>query len=94
MGKKITTFEGFSQTEEFADYINALRKEQVRLCDFCQPGKMLTLHSVLETMEEFDSSVILKAMNSHKCRCTTYSSLLKAAKRIYNTKRRRQRAVQ
>ena len=39
--KKILTFEGFSQLDEFNEYMGALRKEHVRLCEFCMPAKVL-----------------------------------------------------
>ncbi|MCK5675029.1 MAG: 2Fe-2S iron-sulfur cluster binding domain-containing protein [Spirochaetales bacterium] len=89
---EIVSFEGLSKTDEINDIISGFKDAHYYPCDFCQPGKIMTSHSILEIYNDPSEHQILEAFNGINCSCTDKSTLIKAVKAGAFYRRRRRRA--
>lgn len=80
-GKKVTTLEGLSESEEKLHPIQqAWMEENVPQCGYCQPGFMMAAANFLEknpnpTEEDIKNNI------TNICRCGTQPRIIKAIKR-------------
>ncbi len=90
---EITTFEGLIKSDEINDIISGFEDAGYGPCDFCRPGKMMTIHSILESYVEPEDHQIMEAFEGINCSCTDKSTLLKSVKAgaYYRRRRRRER---
>ena len=92
---EIITFEGLIKSDEINDIINGFEDAGYGPCDFCRPGKMMTIHSILESFVEPENHQIMEAFEGINCSCTDKSTLLKSVKAgaYYRRRRRRERNI-
>ena len=88
-GSEIITIEGFSQTIEYQEIINAFAEEHLGNCGYCESGKVLCAEALLERNPAPDKNEILKGFSGIKCRCTNVERLVKAVDRIAEERHRR-----
>ena len=88
---KIITFEGLNKSDEIHDVLQGFKEAQYYPCDFCRPGKIMTIHSILENYVQPEDHHILEAFSGINCSCTDKSTLLKSVKSASYYRRRRRR---
>ena len=94
-GANLMTFEGLSKSEEIDDILGGFEEAKYYPCDFCRPGKIMTIHSILENYSNPEEHQILEAFEGINCACTDKSTLIKSIKAgaFYRRRRRRARNV-
>jgi len=92
---EIITFEGLSKLEEINDILIGFEDSGYKPCDFCRPGKIMTIQSILESYSNPEEYQILEAFEGINCSCTDNSTLLESVKRsaYYRRKRRHARNI-
>ena len=76
-GSEVLTIEGFSRTREFQDIQEGFRRVNYFPCEYCAPGKILTIHALLELNPQPTEQEIYTAMSGNRCKCDDLSSLLR-----------------
>ena len=89
---EIVTFEGLNKLEEINDILRSFDDFEFKPCDFCRPGKIMTIHSILESYSNPEDYQILEAFEGINCSCTDKSTLLRSVKRSAQYRRRRRHA--
>mgnify|MGYP003460353999 FL=1 len=75
----ITTIEGLS-TDNSHPVQQAWIAEQVPQCGYCQSGQIMAAAALLKSKPNLTDADIDAAMDSHICRCGTYTRIRKAIK--------------
>lgn len=75
----ITTIEGLS-TDNSHPVQQAWIAEQVPQCGYCQSGQIMAAAALLKSKPDPTDADIEAAMDSHICRCGTYTRIRKAIK--------------
>lgn len=88
---EIVTYEGFLSSRDYQDIALAFQETRYTPCHFCTPGKVLSIHSLLENHLNPDDSDTLELLWGHKCGCTSYLQLLEAVQMASQFRRRRKR---
>ncbi len=73
IGKQITTIEGFSRTDEFADIRRGFDRARFYPCIHCRTGKYFLTHILIEENPNPRKSKMSELISSSRCRCTNYS---------------------
>ena len=77
---KISTIEGISKKNQNLSIIQKNFKQYFALqCGFCTPGIIMTLSDYLYRNKNASEKQIKDVISGHLCRCTGYSSIIKAA---------------
>ncbi len=74
----VITLEEFSLTEAYDDIIQGLELANVKLCGFCNTGKIFAIHDIIDTKENPNRNSILRRMRTFTCQCTSVESLIDA----------------
>ncbi|MDR1388588.1 MAG: 2Fe-2S iron-sulfur cluster binding domain-containing protein [Treponema sp.] len=72
---EIITFEGFSQTVEYADIKGGFTRAGVELCGYCSAGKYLAAATLLDRVVRPEKDDFLNAFRGIRCRCTESENL-------------------
>jgi len=89
---EILTFEGLNKLEEINDILKGFDDFGYKPCDFCRPGKIMTIQSILESYSNPEEYQILEAFEGINCSCTDKSTLLESVKRSAYYRRKRRHA--
>jgi xanthine dehydrogenase small subunit len=81
-GRHVTTLDGLDSAvrNTWADAFTATGASQ---CGFCTPGIIMRLAALGERKADIDDAAIETALLAHLCRCTGWSSVVEAARRVY-----------
>jgi len=88
-GSEIITIEGFSQTNEYQEIMNAFADVHLGNCGYCEAGKILCTEALLDKIPDPSKEEILRGFSGIKCRCTNVERLVKAVKSIALKRQRR-----
>jgi len=75
---KVLTIEGIGDTETGKRVQQAWLKVDVMQCGYCQPGQIMEAVALLSRHANPSESDIVSAMDSHLCRCGTYTRIKQA----------------
>ena len=89
MNREIITIEGFLQTDEYRDVLEALNETEAQNCGFCGGGKILTAEALLSRNPRPIEEEILAAFQGIRCRCTDPEELVQFVTAIAKHRRRR-----
>ena len=78
-GQEITTIEGVSEHGALAAIQKAYGDWGGAQCGYCTPGFIMTVKSLLAENPDPTGEDIRNALSSNLCRCTGYTSIVKAA---------------
>jgi carbon-monoxide dehydrogenase small subunit len=81
-GHSVLTIEGLSNGEELHPLQKAFLDEGAVQCGYCTPGMILTAKALLETNPEPTENDIRRALSGNLCRCTGYTKIVGAVKRV------------
>ena len=85
-GKKVTTIEGIGEGGELHPVQRAFLEEGAFQCGYCTPGMVVAVVALLGRKKELTEEEILRGLEGNVCRCGTYPRIVKAVKRILNSK--------
>jgi aerobic-type carbon monoxide dehydrogenase small subunit (CoxS/CutS family) len=78
---EITTLEGLAKNGTLDPLQQAWIDEQVPQCGYCQNGMMIRATELLNKVKRPTEAQIKSHMNTHLCRCGTYTRITKAIQR-------------
>jgi len=79
-GADIRTVEGLApEGEDLSPLQNAFRANYALQCGFCTPGILMSLDALLRERPWVTETEIREFLSGHLCRCTGYSTIVKAA---------------
>ncbi|MCD6253630.1 MAG: (2Fe-2S)-binding protein [Thermotogae bacterium] len=80
-GAEITTVEAFSADGKLDPVQEAFIEEGALQCGFCTPGFIVSVKALLKRNPKPSREDIIEALSGNLCRCTGYSSIIKAVER-------------
>jgi aerobic-type carbon monoxide dehydrogenase small subunit (CoxS/CutS family) len=80
-GKSVTTIEGLSSGERLHPVQEAFLAESAFQCGYCTPGMVIATVALLKETPRPSEADIVAGMNRNLCRCCSYASYVKAARR-------------
>ncbi len=79
-GADIRTVEGLAPAaDRLSPLQNAFRENYGLQCGFCTPGILMSLDALLDEQPDVSEREIREFLSGHLCRCTGYTSIVKAA---------------
>jgi 2-furoyl-CoA dehydrogenase 2Fe-2S iron sulfur subunit len=79
-GADIRTVEGLAPSaDRLSPLQNAFRENFALQCGFCTPGILMSLDALLRRRPDPSEREIRACLSGHLCRCTGYTSVVKAA---------------
>ena len=76
--KEILTLEGIETDPVYQCIIDGFNKAECNPCNYCKPGKLITIYSLLKRNKSPDEKIIIEEIASHQCRCGSNTSIVKA----------------
>lgn len=80
-GKHIVTIEGLNQ-DQLTPLQQCIVDEHASQCGFCTPGILVSITGYLLSCENFSYDDMILSLDGNICRCTGYSSIKRAAKKL------------
>lgn len=77
-GKDVLTIEGLASNGELHPIQKAFVAHNAMQCGFCTPGVILEAYSLLKKKARPTRSEVIKALDDHLCRCSSYHRILQA----------------
>jgi len=84
-GSEITTVEGLSADGELNSLQSAFQENHALQCGFCTPGMLITATAFLRDNPHPTEEQAREAISGNICRCTGYSSIVKAVLQAGNS---------
>ena len=78
-GKRIETVEGLGEVGRLSRLQEQFVENSSVQCGFCTPGILMSLTELLDRREPIDEAGIRELLSGHLCRCTGYTTIVKAA---------------
>ena len=79
-GADIRTVEGLAPAPERLSVLQeSFRAHHGLQCGFCTPGILMSLDALLQARPDASEGEIREQLSGHLCRCTGYTSIMKAA---------------
>jgi len=85
----IVTIEEFSKTPECADVLAGFDLAGVAMCGFCNAGKILIAHAILQADLRPTKEHIRDMFSGNLCRCTSIDDLVTGVKNAATIRRKR-----
>lgn len=85
----IVTIEGFANEEDCADITEGFRSAGVATCGYCDAGKILTAHAILNAYPRPTRDEIKEMYGGNLCRCTNIEDLVAGVKAAAVLRRKR-----
>jgi len=92
-GVDILTVEGLVKNGKLHPIQQAFIDEGAIQCGFCTPGMVLSTYSLLIKNPEPDEEEIKEALSGNLCRCTGYTSIIRAVKKAAHEMKKETEAV-
>lgn len=77
-GQEIITLEGIMQDGQLTPLQESFLEHNSFQCGFCTPGMILSATELLKNNPQPSDQEIKKALSGNLCRCTGYTSIIKA----------------
>jgi len=85
----VVTIEHFRETPECADVIEGFSEAGVTTCGFCDAGKILVAHRIIELSPRPAKDEIRRMYTGNVCRCTSLDELVAGVRAAAQARRRR-----
>jgi len=85
----VVTIEEFSKSDDYRDVIEGFDLAGVSMCGFCNTGKLLVAHAILERNLRPQRDEIKAAFVGNICRCTSVDDLVVGVKNAATIRRKR-----
>ncbi len=80
-GRRVTTIEGFKDTEAYLVIKNSFSETGGVQCGFCTPGMIIATESLLLENPHPNEEEIKEGLSGNLCRCTGYQAIKEAVKK-------------
>jgi len=90
-GHTVVTIEGLATGEDLHPVQRAFHEEGAVQCGFCTPGMVLAATALLNANPDPTEAEIRHAISGNLCRCTGYTKIVRAVKRVAEGSRVRAR---
>ncbi|MGI5173986.1 2Fe-2S iron-sulfur cluster binding domain-containing protein [Treponema sp. OMZ 840] len=87
--QNIITLEHFMKTDAYSDISQAFEKNDVKLCGFCNAGRIFAIHEILEQSQRPEKQLIGEFLRTFSCPCTEDDLLVKTALTAADIRRKR-----
>lgn len=77
-GREIITLEGIENHDLYHCITEGLNKAECNPCNYCRPGKIMSIFSLLLRNESPEDEIIKEEIASHQCRCGSNTNITKA----------------
>ncbi|MBE6344995.1 MAG: 2Fe-2S iron-sulfur cluster binding domain-containing protein [Spirochaetaceae bacterium] len=77
-GSKVETLEYFSKTEEYKIITDTFSALEIKLCGYCDAGKIFAAYELMVNCKEIDSKKVYDTVKYFNCGCTETNQLVKA----------------
>jgi carbon-monoxide dehydrogenase small subunit len=81
-GASVRTIEGFDSDPLMESLRKAFTEEHALQCGYCTPGMLIAARDLIRRSEARTVPAIRAAMSGNLCRCTGYSGIIAAVKRV------------
>lgn len=83
-GKSVITLEYFTQAfeSEYKRIISAFKKANIKMCGFCDAGKIFTAHKIMNMNMKFSEKALKEMFEGQMCRCSVSDSLVNAVSEL------------
>jgi xanthine dehydrogenase small subunit len=92
-GKELITVESLGRDGELHPVQKAMVETHGSQCGFCTPGFVMSLYALYETNPNPTRRDIDDALAGNLCRCTGYRPIIKAARKMYELRRKSDRRL-
>lgn len=84
-GHEVVTLEYFMRANdsEYKKIISAFKKANVKMCGYCNAGKIFTAYKILKMKETPDKNKVREMLEGQLCRCSVSDSLLEAIENLF-----------
>ena len=90
-GRRVDTVEGLANGDGSLSLLQAaMRRNHALQCGFCTPGVLMSLAEMLESEPEANEAAVRDLLAGHLCRCTGYTTIVRAALEALAENKRRQ----
>ena len=79
-GRRVTTLEGL--IAESAEFATCMAEEGAEQCGFCSPGLIMNVLALKRDNPDASDEEIRRVLSGNLCRCTGYSSQMRAVRRF------------
>ncbi len=86
---RVVTIEHFRETPECGDILEGFGEAGVTTCGFCDAGKLLVAHRILELSPRPSKDEIRRMYAGNVCRCTSLDELVSGVRAAAQARRRR-----
>lgn len=87
--RSVVTLEYFMQSDSYADIAQAFEKNGIKLCGFCDAGRIFAAKEILELNQRPDKKMIAELLRTFSCPCTEDESLVKGIIAAADIRRKR-----
>lgn len=83
-GHEVETLEHFSRSKdsEYKRIMAAFKKANVKMCGYCDAGKIFTAYKIIKMKEAPDEKKIREMFEGQLCRCSVADSLVEAIEKL------------
>jgi carbon-monoxide dehydrogenase small subunit len=81
-GKKVVTIEGLAGDKALHPIQQAFVEHDAFQCGYCTPGMIMGAYALLLKKPKATRADIVKALDSHLCRCGTHTRILQAVESV------------
>jgi carbon-monoxide dehydrogenase small subunit len=81
-GQAIETIEGVATADRLHPLQEAFIAEHAIQCGYCTPGMIMSAKALLDKTPRPAKAEIREALSGNVCRCTGYTKIVKAVKRV------------
>ena len=78
-GSRVETVEGLSENDELGPLQRAMRRNHALQCGYCTSGMLISLNHLLILEPDPSEDRVRQVLSGHLCRCTGYTSIIRAA---------------
>lgn len=84
-GHEVITLEYFSRSKDlyYKKIMSAFKKANVKMCGYCDAGKIFTAYKILKMKEAPDEKKIREMFEGQLCRCSVSDSLIEAIESLW-----------
>ena len=86
IGRNIITIEGIGNSNNLNPVQKLFVKKNASQCGFCTPGFIVSASTLLYSNKVIKDELIHDTLSGNLCRCTGYTPIVNAVKKIKNTK--------
>jgi carbon-monoxide dehydrogenase small subunit len=86
-GSNVQSIEGFDDDATMNELRTAFSAEHALQCGYCTPGMLMTARDIVTRLPDADDARVRLELSGNLCRCTGYVGIVRAIRRVLDTRR-------